>query len=72
MTSRKSGLDRFSITDSKICRCLFMFSVFPRMFCKLAIGIKIFKQTSEMTLKLTQGPSVKGMSKHFVVYGEKI
>jgi len=33
---------------------------------------KNFKQTSEMVLKLSKEPSVKGMSKHLVLYGEKM
>jgi len=33
---------------------------------------KFFKQTTEMVLKLSREPSVKGMSKHLVLYGEKI
>jgi ubiquinone/menaquinone biosynthesis C-methylase UbiE len=33
---------------------------------------KFFKQTTEMVLKLSKEPSVKGMSKHLVLYGEKI
>jgi len=32
---------------------------------------KFFKQTTEMVLKLSKEPSVKGMSKHLVLYGEK-
>ena len=31
-----------------------------------------FKKTAEIALKLSKEPSVKGMSKHLVVYGEKI
>jgi ubiquinone/menaquinone biosynthesis C-methylase UbiE len=33
---------------------------------------KFFKQTTEMVLKLSKEPSVKGMSKHLVLYGEKM
>lgn len=33
---------------------------------------QLFKQTTEMVLKLSKEPSVKGMSKHLVLYGEKI
>ena len=33
---------------------------------------KLFKQTTEMVLKLSKEPSVSGMSKHLVLYGEKI
>jgi ubiquinone/menaquinone biosynthesis C-methylase UbiE len=32
---------------------------------------ELFKQTSEMALKLSQEPSVKGMARHLVLYGEK-
>jgi len=32
----------------------------------------IFKQTTEMLLKLSKEPSVKGMSRHLVLYGEKV
>jgi ubiquinone/menaquinone biosynthesis C-methylase UbiE len=32
---------------------------------------KFFKQTTEMVLKLCKEPSVKGMSRHLVLYGEK-
>jgi len=32
---------------------------------------KFFKQTTEMVLKLSKEPSVKGMSRHLVLYGEK-
>jgi ubiquinone/menaquinone biosynthesis C-methylase UbiE len=31
-----------------------------------------FRQTTEMVLKLSQEPSVKGMSRHLVLYGEKM
>jgi SAM-dependent methyltransferase len=31
-----------------------------------------FKQTMEMVLKLSKEPSVKGMSRHLVLYGEKM
>jgi len=33
---------------------------------------KFFKQTTEIVLKLSKEPSVKGMSRHLVLYGEKI
>jgi len=33
---------------------------------------KFFNQTTEMMLKLSKEPSVKGMSRHLVLYGEKI
>jgi len=33
---------------------------------------KFFKQTTDMVLKLSKEPSVKGMSKHLVLYGEKM
>ena len=33
---------------------------------------KFFKQTTELVLKLSKEPSVKGMSRHLVLYGEKI
>jgi len=33
---------------------------------------KFFKQTIKMVLKLSKEPSVKGMSRHLVLYGEKI
>lgn len=33
---------------------------------------KLFKQTTEMVLKLSKEPSVKGMTRHLVVYGEKV
>ena len=33
---------------------------------------KFFKKTTEMVLKLSKEPSVKGMSRHLVLYGEKI
>jgi len=33
---------------------------------------RFFKQTTEMVLKLSKEPSVKGMSRHLVLYGEKI
>jgi len=33
---------------------------------------KLFKQTTKMVLKLSKEPSVKGMSRHLVLYGEKI
>jgi hypothetical protein len=33
---------------------------------------KFFKQTTEIVLKLSKEPSVKGMSSHLVLYGEKI
>ena len=33
---------------------------------------KFFKQTTEMVLKLSKEPSVKGMSRHLVLYGEKM
>ena len=33
---------------------------------------KFFRQTTEMVLKLSKEPSVKGMSKHLVLYGEKM
>jgi ubiquinone/menaquinone biosynthesis C-methylase UbiE len=32
---------------------------------------KLFKQTTEMVLKLCREPSVMGMSRHLVLYGEK-
>jgi len=32
---------------------------------------KFFRQTTEMVLKLSKEPSVKGMSRHLVLYGEK-
>ncbi|MCK4384744.1 MAG: class I SAM-dependent methyltransferase [candidate division Zixibacteria bacterium] len=32
---------------------------------------KFFKQTTQMALKLSKEPSVKGMTRHLVVYGEK-
>jgi len=32
---------------------------------------KFFRQTTEMILKLSKEPSVKGMSRHLVLYGEK-
>jgi len=32
---------------------------------------KFFKQTTEMVLKLSKEPSVKGISRHLVFYGEK-
>jgi SAM-dependent methyltransferase len=33
---------------------------------------KLLEQTAEMVLKLSKEPSVKGMSKHLVLYGERI
>jgi len=33
---------------------------------------KFFRQTTEMVLKLCKEPSVKGMSRHLVLYGEKV
>jgi len=33
---------------------------------------KFFKQTTEIVLKLSKEPSIKGMSRHLVLYGEKI
>lgn len=33
---------------------------------------RFFKQTTEIVLKLSEEPSVKGMSKHLVLYGEKM
>ncbi len=33
---------------------------------------KFFRQTAEMMLKLAKEPSVRGMSRHLVLYGEKI
>jgi ubiquinone/menaquinone biosynthesis C-methylase UbiE len=33
---------------------------------------KFFKQTTEMLLRLSKEPSVKGLSKHLVLYGERI
>jgi len=33
---------------------------------------KFFKQVTEMLLRLSKEPSVKGLSKHLVVYGEKM
>jgi len=33
---------------------------------------EFFKQTTEMVLKLSEEPSVKGMSRHLVLYGEKM
>lgn len=33
---------------------------------------KFFKQTTEILLKLSKEPSVKGLSRHLVVYGQKI
>ena len=32
----------------------------------------LFNQTAEMLLKLSLEPSIKGMSTHLVLYGEKI
>ncbi len=33
---------------------------------------KFFRQVTEMALRLSKEPSVKGMSRHLVLYGEKI
>jgi ubiquinone/menaquinone biosynthesis C-methylase UbiE len=33
---------------------------------------KLFRQTTEMLLKLSKEPSAKGFSRHLVVYGEKL
>ena len=33
---------------------------------------KFFKQTTEMALKLSKDPSVRGLSRHLVLYGERI
>jgi ubiquinone/menaquinone biosynthesis C-methylase UbiE len=33
---------------------------------------KFFKQTTEMALKLSKEPSVKGMTRHLVLYGERV
>jgi ubiquinone/menaquinone biosynthesis C-methylase UbiE len=33
---------------------------------------KFFRQTTEMVLKLSKEPSLKGMSRHLVLYGEKM
>jgi len=33
---------------------------------------EFFEQTTEMVLKLNKEPSVKGMSRHLVLYGEKV
>lgn len=33
---------------------------------------KFFRQVTEMVLRLSKEPSVKGMSKHLVVYGERV
>jgi len=33
---------------------------------------KFFKQTTEMVLELSKEPSVKGMSRHLVLYGQKM
>jgi len=33
---------------------------------------KLFSQVTEMVLRLSKEPSVKGMSRHLVLYGEKI
>jgi len=33
---------------------------------------KFFKQVTEMLLRLSKEPSTKGLSKHLVLYGEKI
>jgi hypothetical protein len=32
----------------------------------------LFGQTTQMVLKLSEEPSVKGMSRHLVLYGEKV
>jgi hypothetical protein len=32
---------------------------------------KFFRQTIKMVLELSKEPSVKGMSRHLVLYGEK-
>jgi hypothetical protein len=33
---------------------------------------KLFSQVTEMLLRLSREPSVKGMSRHLVLYGERI
>jgi len=33
---------------------------------------KFFSQVTEMVLRLSKEPSVKGMSRHLVLYGEKV
>jgi hypothetical protein len=33
---------------------------------------KLFKQTTEMLLRLSKEPSAQGFSRHLVLYGERI
>jgi ubiquinone/menaquinone biosynthesis C-methylase UbiE len=55
-----------------VCGMLDLLSVPKEIQESLSWDEKLFKQVTEMLLKLSKEPSVKGLSRHLVLYGERI
>jgi hypothetical protein len=55
-----------------ICGMLDILSIPEKIQHSRSWDEKFFNQMTEMLLRLSKEPSVKGLSKHLVLYGEKI
>jgi uncharacterized protein with GYD domain len=55
-----------------ICGMLDILSIPEKIQQSRSWDEKFFNQMTEMLLRLSKEPSVKGLSKHLVLYGEKI
>jgi len=55
-----------------VCGWMDMLGIPEKILKSRSWDKKIFEQTAEIVLNLSKEPSVKGMSKHLVLYGEKM
>jgi ubiquinone/menaquinone biosynthesis C-methylase UbiE len=55
-----------------VCGMLHLLSIPDKVLKSRKWNEKFFKQTTEMLLKLSKEPSAKGLSRHLVLYGERI
>jgi recombinational DNA repair protein (RecF pathway) len=54
-----------------VCGMLPLLSIPKKLQESRSWNPKFFRQATEMLLKLSKEPSVKGLSRHLVLYGEK-
>jgi len=66
----KEGVKVFEIYA--VCGMLDFLSIPEEVLKSIEWDEKFFKQTTEILLRLSKEPSVKGLSRHLVLYGEKI
>lgn len=55
-----------------VCGWLDVFNIPKKILESREWDEKLFKQVTEMVLRLSKEPSVKGLSRHLVLYGERI